>query len=299
MPRWLVVLLLLFVVFCLLSLAAFLCLPLILQGFMPKVGTVLVYEMEEVKPRVDAALLAEKTVAAINLRLKSLPWSLGEARLIEGNRIEVDVYGNDPSNLEKVADSIQFSGTLEFRIVANMHKHKEAIEIAKNESKKMVYYDSKGEWSARWIPVNKNERFNPQENLVRSKTIKGQEFSELLVVRDIYDVTGDFLANARPSSDESGKPAVFFTFNSKGVMLFGELTGDNVPGGNPEFKNQLGIILNGVLYSAPYILTTISDQGQITGNFTQQEVDQIVSCLNAGSLPVNLRKVEERRVETK
>jgi preprotein translocase subunit SecD len=50
----------------------------------------------------------------------------------------------------------------------------------------------------------------------------------------------------------------------------------------------LGIILDGKLYSAPSIIWTITNNGQITGNFTKEEAADIVDVLNAGSLPVKL-----------
>jgi len=54
----------------------------------------------------------------------------------------------------------------------------------------------------------------------------------------------------------------------------------------------LGIILDGKLYSAPIIRTVIHSEGEITGNFTKEEVQDIVNVLNAGSLPLPIKKVE-------
>jgi SecD/SecF fusion protein len=294
MPRWLVVILVLFVGFILLSMAAFLALPFLLQAFLPKVGTVLVYEIEDVGPGQDAAEIAAKTVRYLDLRLNpGLRHQQAKVRLIEGNRIEVGVYGNDPATVRKVEEIIEFTKRLEFRILANVYKHKKEIEIAKNDMEKTTYFDAKGEWSARWIPFKEGEQFDSGENLVRTRKLKDKEIKEVLVVRDPYDLTGDFLISAR-TGIENGKPCVLFAFSSNGGKLLGMLTGDNLPSGDPPRKNQLGIILNGVMYSAPKIQAVITDSGQITGNFTQSEVDRIVSCLNAGSLPVNLRKVEQR-----
>ena len=300
MPRWLVVILLLFVGFILLSMATFITLPWIMKSFLPEVGTVLVYEMVDVKPAQDASEAASKTVKALDRRLNpGLRLQLAKVRVIENNRIEVGVYGNDPSSVEKVVELVELNGRLEFHIVANVFKHKAEIEIAKNAPEKSIYINSNGQLSARWIPVKGGEKFNPEVNLVRTRKINGNEITEVLIVPDIYNVTGDYIATARPGVDESGKPCVQFSFNSKGGQLFGGLTSDNRPSGNPEYKNQLGIILNGVMYSAPSINSVITDNVQITGNFTKQDVEKIVTCLNAGSLPVDLRKVEERKVETK
>jgi preprotein translocase subunit SecD len=263
------------------------------------VGTVLVYEMDDLKSTQDASDVAARTAKALNFRLnRGMRLQLGTVKVVEGNRIEVGVYGDDPAATSDVAEIVENTGTLEFRIVANVHRHKAEVEAAKSKPEEIVYSDSKGEWTARWVRVRESEKFDDQYNLVRTRTVNGRSINEVLVVRDPYDVTGDFLTNARPNWDQ-GRPIIEFTFNENGGKLFAGLTGDNRPEGDGELKSQLAIILNGVVYSAPNILTTISDRGQITGNFTEREIHQIVDVLNAGSLPVRLRKVEERKVEKK
>ena len=56
-----------------------------------------------------------------------------------------------------------------------------------------------------------------------------------------------------------------FTFNSTGGQLFGELTGNHLPDKLTDFTYKLGIVLDGELYSAPSIQSTIFDHGEITG----------------------------------
>ena len=60
----------------------------------------------------------------------------------------------------------------------------------------------------------------------------------------------------------------------------------------------MGIILDGELYSAPSINSTIFDRGEITGRFTRAEVDDLVKVLNAGSLPAALTKDPVRDLTT-
>ena len=81
-------------------------------------------------------------------------------------------------------------------------------------------------------------------------------------------------------------PEVAFSFNSAGGAKFGRLTGEHVPIGN--FQYKLAIVLDDVLQTAPTSAEPITDSGRITGNFTQQEVDEIVEIINAGSLPAAL-----------
>lgn len=298
MPRWLFVILFVMVSLALLSMVAFVSLPWILQFSRYRVGTVLVYEIEGIKPSQNPSELAAKAANVLDRRLNDVI-QCARVRVIEGNRIEVGVYGNDPADVKDVAAIVECNGTLEFRIVANVYKHKTEIERARGEPEKSIFYDSKGEWSARWYPVADGEEFDPQFNLTRTRSVSGKEITEILVVRDPYDVTGEFIASAHPTYD-NGKQSVAFQFTPNGGRLFGMLTTDNAPdSAHPDLKSQLAIILDDEVTSAPNILTTITDRAQITGNFTTREVKQIASCLNAGTLPVRLRRVGERKAEAK
>ena len=61
---------------------------------------------------------------------------------------------------------------------------------------------------------------------------------------------------------------------------------------------KLAIVLDDVLQTAPTLQSAITDYGRITGNFTQQEVDEIVDIINAGSLPAALEPTPVRDMTT-
>ena len=44
-----------------------------------------------------------------------------------------------------------------------------------------------------------------------------------------------------------------------------------------------------MVMSAPTINSQIRTQGQITGNFTQKEVDKLVNILRAGAMPASIK----------
>ena len=79
-----------------------------------------------------------------------------------------------------------------------------------------------------------------------------------------------------------------------GAKLFAKLTGDHLPDTlHPALATGLGIILDGELFSAPNIQSTISNQGKIAGSFSKEEAEEIADSLNASSLPVQLRRAEK------
>ncbi len=115
-----------------------------------------------------------------------------------------------------------------------------------------------------------------------------REIDVLMAVDDGFDVTGAHLGMVSSSWDEQARPAVRFRMRGQGVGLMGGLTGSNLPARDRDFYRHLGIMLDGALLSAPRVMSTISDQGQITGGFTRDEVEFLVGILQAGSLPAAL-----------
>lgn len=109
------------------------------------------------------------------------------------------------------------------------------------------------------------------------------------IVRRVAAVTGRDLRTARPTLDENNQPAVSFTLNQDGARKFGTITQANI-------GRQLAIILDNRVFSAPTIQSRITDNGQITGSFTQQEAQDLSLVLRSGALPASLTYLEERTV---
>jgi len=109
------------------------------------------------------------------------------------------------------------------------------------------------------------------------------------VVRKVPAVTGRDLRTARPTLDENNRPAVSFSLNQEGARKFGTFTQNNI-------GKQLGIVLDKRVQSSPVIQSRIDDEGRITGNFTNQEAQDLSLKLRSGALPANLQYLEERTV---
>ena len=109
------------------------------------------------------------------------------------------------------------------------------------------------------------------------------------MVRKVAAVTGRDLRNARPTLDENNQPAVSFTLNQEGARKFGTATSTNI-------GRQLAIVLDNRVFSAPTIESRITDQGRITGSFTQQEAQDLSLVLRSGALPASLTYLEERSI---
>ena len=104
-------------------------------------------------------------------------------------------------------------------------------------------------------------------------------------------VTGQDLVDAQPGFDQrSGEPVVTFRFDAAGAKRFALVTQENV--GLP-----FAIVLDNKVVSAPVIREPIlGGTGQISGNFSVQEANDLAVLLRSGALPAKLTVIEERTV---
>jgi len=102
-------------------------------------------------------------------------------------------------------------------------------------------------------------------------------------------LTGEGLANAHVDYGQFGSPEVSFTLTPEGAKIFSQLTRSNI-------GRKLAIVLDGRVKQAPVIQSEISDQGQITGRYTQQEALDLALVLRSGALPAPLIVEEERTI---
>ncbi len=115
------------------------------------------------------------------------------------------------------------------------------------------------------------------------------------------ELTGEFISSARVDYNNF-KTQVALTLEGEGKRRFKRVTEDNAPGGakNPskEGRRYLGIILDGTLYSAPFLRTPIyNGRAVIEGSFSAVEAQRLVTVLQAGSLPTETKMIEERSVD--
>jgi preprotein translocase subunit SecD len=109
------------------------------------------------------------------------------------------------------------------------------------------------------------------------------------LVTKVPVVTGRDLRNAKPTIDENSQPAVSFSLKADGARKFGKATGENV-------GRQLAIVLDNRIESAPRIDSRITDEGRITGHFTQKEAQDLSLVLRSGALPASLTYLQEETV---
>ncbi len=208
--------------------------------------------------------LTNEIIAVLEKRID--PQGVSEYRLQQQGirRILIQVPGATQKEIEGLKDRITRLGKLEFRLAAPMEsaEYKDA-----KEGKPVAGYHK------HWLKKKKGEKGNTDD---------------WYLVGNKIELTGEHLSRVFPDRKDI-QAVIGFEFDQIGRAKFGRLTERNI--GKP-----LAIILDGVLYSSPVIRDRIPGKGIIEGNFTQEEVNDLIAVMRAGSLPADLEMEMETTV---
>jgi preprotein translocase subunit SecD len=133
--------------------------------------------------------------------------------------------------------------------------------------------------------------FNGDVFPYRERNEGGSSSEGFLVLEKQPVVTGLDMRDARgiPSQYNSTNYEIDFSLTPGGAVRFGKATGEHI-------GEQLAIVLNNEVKSAPRINGQINDRGQITGNFNKRSAEDLALVLKSGALPAKAVYVEERTV---
>jgi len=110
------------------------------------------------------------------------------------------------------------------------------------------------------------------------------------LVNEIPILDGTMLTDAQVGYDQNNRPVINFSLNSAGAQIFGDFTGKSV-------GKRLAIVLDGKVYSAPVINERIGGgSGQISGNYTTAEANDLAIALRSGALLAPIYMMEKRSV---
>jgi preprotein translocase subunit SecD len=96
-------------------------------------------------------------------------------------------------------------------------------------------------------------------------------------------------ANAVSRTGNDADYQIEFFLKPGGAQKFGEWTGKNI-------NNYMGVYLNGEIKSIAYIKSQIFERGEISGQFTKRDADDLALTLKTGALPAKIDYQEERTV---
>ncbi len=274
-------------------------------------GTELQYKLNLSGVEGAAEDVAEEVKDIISRRLDI--YGLKEIRIaIEGvDRLVVTIPGGDPDSTRFIEEQIEKAGSLQLQLVVTAQENNlpaKMEEYLKEENDWKVehakFVQLKREWTARKEAnpkLAKGEPPRPPEPeflvrpLVEKQQVDGKD--TYVKVRDLVlsnkpadKVDGKHIASAGASLDpDTRTPMILFSMDTEGAAKLGELTGSNK-------ESPLAIVLDDQVLSSPNIKSRISSSGQITGDFTTQEVNSIVTILRGGSLPTKPELISRNTV---
>ncbi|HEX7473790.1 MAG TPA: protein translocase subunit SecD [Candidatus Limnocylindrales bacterium] len=127
-------------------------------------------------------------------------------------------------------------------------------------------------------------------NTATSQGPTGVVVGQPLPVPEAPLFSGDQLDTANPATDTTGQRAVSFTLHDPGKTLFADYSSKNI-------NNYFAIVLDGKVVSAPFIQSAITGgTGQISGQFTAAEMNNLVTVLRYGSLPFEILPITNDQI---
>ncbi len=216
-----------------------------------------------------------------------------------------DAYAAQRTTLDDPEDLVRLlkgAGVLSFRIMPRPGEHPEEDRL-RRELRELGPLNVRST-DARWYKVNQIESWlntrSSAELLLSQPDYAAEYFASSYgligesFAGDYYILAWDTrntrltpaegewsVASARRGVDPLGLPAIDFTMDPRGARLLGQLTGANV--GKP-----MGILLDDQVYTAPTLNSAISSSGQITGRFSEEEIQYVVRVLGGGALQAKL-----------
>jgi preprotein translocase subunit SecD len=190
------------------------------------------------------------------------PYGLGD------NEILVELPGiSDPA---KVEDAIKSTSKLAiFPVVSGPYDNEQAAMTALNG---VLPPDE-------WLAHGQSTPSAPDQVYVlqRASVVEGTDFRD-----------------ARPSTDQNGRPNMTFTLTTEAGERFYKYTSAHSKDSSD--PGSMAIVLGNRVKEVASILSGIRDQGEISGSFTKSEVEGLSLMLRTGALPASLSQIETRTV---
>ncbi len=263
--------------------------------------------LDRIRDRVDALGVAEPDISLVGNNIQvQLPGLGGQGRVekrgkqfcaVSATEVELGCFlrrsaAEARAKAQSVAKVLQLIGTtarLEQRQVLQIiaptdptYKDTPVTEYdpPKTDTEEFVAYQD----------LDENERFTDEVDikfLLSKVEVSGD---------DVRRASAVFVPPGTQGATDVGW-LVTFELSGEGRQKFARVTTRLQPlpdaTGQRQPSNQLAIVLDGVVESAPRINEPITGgSGQITGDFTETEAKNLAVVLNSGSLPVQLTRQE-------
>ncbi len=204
---------------------------------------------------------------------------------------EVRQYLDDPADLKRL---VAQAGVLEFRIAPynpntgrefsiSIPQRNRYLEILANEDPAQL---TQRQDRLVWFPIAGEQEVGRFGNLVLGERA-GRSYILLYntpdasMTRSLDEDSDNWSLTGATAGFAELSPEVRFQLNYAGAQRMGQLTGLHE-------GHAMAVLLDNEVYSAPTIQNTIFGTGRITGDFTPEQVRELVDILNSGTLKARL-----------
>ena len=243
--------------------------------------------LESLKQRIDALGVVQPNIQ----------------RVLGTNRISIELPGiKEPERVKKLLSS---SALLEFWAVGDANDaaavRKAIVDNDSNLASKINFAAGSGYCVGTADKANMTSISDALRDLKavlpadvklvwENKSVDGKTYGEFRLIAlkvsvtdegsgPLMDGSGITDASAQSSGDRGGKFEVSMSMNTTSTEKWADITGRNI-------GNQIAIVMDDVMYSAPVVQGRIEGTSSITGDFSVQEAEDLANVLKAGKAPV-------------
>jgi len=219
-------------------------------------------DLAEGQPLDEGAMSAAKTI--VENRVNGLGVAEAVVQAQGDQRLIVELPGID--NPDQAVQTLRSTGQLEFVDPGG-------IPLASN------------------IVINTTNRPTAASDLQAEIVAGNAEPVDIPYPDQVFEtvMTGDILRAAVAAPDQYGRWEISFQLTDAGSDQFFAYTRDHI-------GEQLAIVLDGRVLSAPVINAAIQDSGVITGDFTKTDAESLAVQMRYGALPVPLAVIDIRTI---
>jgi preprotein translocase subunit SecD len=167
-------------------------------------------------------------------------------------------------------------------------------DVIQSAAKLSIHAVTGGPYESDQAAMQANSGVIPADSmLVRGSGSAGAPDMVWLLKR-VSEVEGTDFRDAQPSQDQNGRPNIRFTLTTEAGDRFYKYT--EAHSSTSSTPGSMAIVLDNKVREVAAIQSSIRDNGEITGGFTQQQANDLSLMLRTGALPATISYLETRTV---
>ncbi len=222
------------------------------------------------------------------------------ARLSNGD-VQVVIPGGTRADAARTRKVLETTGRLEFRHVidpfvdgSGAGRGSYYITVSPTDPNPAVVKNEKGQWDI--APGHDELKKRNRSEIIAPDHVSAGEPPTKFYLLSRADLVGSDVANAYETTD-NGQPAVGIEFTAVGAVKNEEFTKSaKEEDTNKTGTGEIAILFDGVVRSAPKVISPSSSSCQISGQFSHEEIEALREVLRGGSLAVTPVVLSERVV---